>query len=136
ASTKYPSRFPGNTCSTIHRSLFVGKLRYRMHARCWLGDQRLYRPPPPGIPGAAARDSPRTPSAVDVGDEVEKPGEVGQRRVDVGASVAVKSDAQRRDTGVAIAPQAFAHEVVGTDEVRAQTDLDRDSLAGGLLVAR
>src|SRR4029077_2103507 len=38
--------------------------------------------------------------------------------------------------GVAIEPEAVADELIGTDEVGAETDLSRYSLARGLLVAR
>src|SRR6478735_4380709 len=75
-------------------------------------------------------------SAVDVSDEFEHTGEVAEGRVDALAQVAVEPDPKGRDAGVAIEPEAVAYEIIGTDEVGAETDLGRHSLAGGLLVAR
>src|SRR4051812_11082662 len=62
-------------------------------------------------------------------------GEVVEGRVDALVQVALEPDAKGGDPGVAIEPEAFAYEIIGTDEVGAETDLGWHSLAGGILVA-
>jgi len=58
-------------------------------------------------------------------DEFEKMGEVAQGRVDARTQVALQCDAKTGDPGIAVEAQAFAYEIIGTDEVGAETDLDK-----------
>ena len=52
-------------------------------------------------------------------------GEVAEGRVDALVQVALQPDAEGGDPGIAIELEAFAYEVIGADEVGAETDLDK-----------